>query len=173
MKVRLWPVRREGRDTYEVELMSKGTDTGNTPDLSPTHEPMTAAEKRQAAAYCDDILALYTYAYKQAKQLLEPMGATEPTIHAAASGAAISTQRRFGLAGRVEFKGGADAAVNCASPEKPGARLDDAQKPQSSVAKPTAQTGAQARPVQPNLVNVPSRTPVSTSSTGSHWDIAG
>ena len=95
------------------------------------------------------------------------------TIHAAVVGAAIATQRRFGLAERVEFKSEAYAAVNCASPEKPGTRSLNARKPHSTVAQTPAQSGAQSRPVQPNLVDVPSRTPASASPTGSHWDVAG
>ena len=140
--------------------------------VSTHHRPLSPEQRIEIGAYMDQMANLYGYAWELANTKLGDK-ASEDTKKSMASTLYLSAQRRFGLDSKVEFKGGADAAVNCASPEKPGARLDDAQKPHSSVAKPTAQTGAQARPVQPSLVDVPSRTPVSASPTGSHWDIAG
>ena len=174
MKVRLWPVRREGRDTFDVELMDdeKGMFTIHTPTTSPNHhEPLSPEQRIEIGAYMDQMANLYGYAWELAHTKLGDK-ASEDTKRCMASSLYLSAQRRFGLAERVEF-GGADAAVNCASPEKPGARLNDAQKPQSSVAKPTAQTGAQSRPVQPNLVNVPRDLDKGNTLSGSHWDVAG
>ena len=171
MKVRLWPVRREGRDTFDVELMTdeKGIDSGYTPN---NHRPLSPEQRIEIGAYMDQMANLYGYAWELAHTKLGDK-ASEDTKRCMASSLYLSAQRRFGLAERVGFKGRAGVATNDTSPEKPGARSNDAQKPQPNVAKPTAQTGAQSRPVQPNLVNAPSRTPVSTSPTGSHWDVAG
>ena len=118
---------------------SAGTQAGvHTMHTSSNHHrPLSPEQRIEIGAYMDQMANLYGYAWELAHTKLGDK-ASEDTKRCMASSLYLSAQRRFGLADQVEFKGGADAAANCASPEKPGARLDDAQKPQSSVAKPTA-----------------------------------
>ena len=122
---------------------SAGTQAGvhSMRTSSNHHRPLSPEQRIEIGAYMDQMANLYGYAWELAHTKLGDK-ASEDTKRCMASSLYLSAQRRFGLAERVEFKGREGVATNDTLPEKPGARSNDAQKPQSTVSKPTAQTGA-------------------------------
>ena len=124
-----------------VESTGAQAGVSNSDTSSNHHRPLSPEQRIEIGAYMDQMANLYGYAWELAHTKLGDK-ASEDTKRCMASSLYLSAQRRFGLAERVEFKGREGVATNDTLPEKPGARSNDAQKPQSTVSKPTAQTGA-------------------------------
>ena len=57
MKVRLWPVRRDGRDTFDVKLIES---------VSTQHQPLSPGQRIEIGAYMDQMANLYGYAWELA-----------------------------------------------------------------------------------------------------------
>ncbi len=71
--------------------------TAPAPDPLPTHQGIVLHpdEKRAIATFGTDIIKAYGFLYGEAKRVLEPLGASEETIRAAASSALIACQRKL------------------------------------------------------------------------------
>ena len=149
---------------------SNGTQAGGlSMHTSSTHQPLTPEQKLEVSSYMTEIAAIQSHAWDLSKTSMKDKGCSESVIQAFASGIVIATLRRFGLDRRVEFKSGESAAANCPSPAKPGARLNDAQKPQSSVGRSPARPGV----TQPSLGGMPKSLVQEPVPSGSPWDVAG
>lgn len=93
MTVYLKPTRRNGSDTWDIEVPTVPT----TPQQEPTgYQPLTPDLKRAIAAYVGDMAALYSFCRQQAIEAIP--GAPDEAIQACASSLFIATQRKFNLA---------------------------------------------------------------------------
>lgn len=97
-RVQLVPAGQDknGNPKHNIVLLSPATPA-TTPRPAPTTPGLTADQKRAIATFGADIIAAYAFLYKQAREQLEPIGASEETIRAAASSALIACQRKLGL----------------------------------------------------------------------------
>lgn len=85
---------KNGNDRHNIVLMNSPTATAPASPVSPG---LTADQKRAIATFGTDIIAAYKFLYERAKAELEPLGASEETIRAAASSALIACQRKLGF----------------------------------------------------------------------------
>ena len=90
---------KAGKPSWDIELL------GDTPPQPPP-QPAAAAtggptipddRKRAIASYISDLAPLYGYCYQQAHSQLEPHGASQDAVQAAASALFDSAVRRFSL----------------------------------------------------------------------------
>lgn len=92
---------KSGKASHNIVLLER-LPAPNIPAPTPTPQTaatpsLTADQKRAIASFGGDMIAAYKFLYSQAKHELEPLGASEETIRAAASSTLIACQRKLGF----------------------------------------------------------------------------
>lgn len=104
-RVRLIPngSTKSGKPSHVIELLER--KNMQPPSVTPTTPPKPAApqtgitddQKREVAAYIEQMGALYRFAYGQAVQHLNGIANDPGTLHSCASTLFIAAQRKFNL----------------------------------------------------------------------------
>ncbi len=91
---------KSGKISHNIVLLERmAAPTIPTSPPPTTHQGVVLHpdQKRAIASFGSDIIAAYKFLYQQARKELEPLGASEETIRAAASSALIACQRKLGF----------------------------------------------------------------------------
>lgn len=94
MTVTLTPTRRNGGDTWDIEVPTAPAPT--IPATATGYSPLTDDSKRAIGAYVGEMAALYSFCRQQAMEHLP--GAPDETIQSATASLFIAAQRKFHLA---------------------------------------------------------------------------
>lgn len=101
LRVRLIPngSSRNGKPSHVIELLDESSSLGTAtvPPISATPSIMNNHQKRQVAAYIEQMGALYRFAYGQAAHHLKGMTDDAETLQHAASELFNAAQRKFDL----------------------------------------------------------------------------
>lgn len=91
---------KSGKLSHNIVLLDSppAPTVAPVPTMPPANTAsLTPEEKRAIATFGTDIIKAYAFLYGEAQRALEPLGASEETIRAAASSALIACQRKLGF----------------------------------------------------------------------------